>query len=143
MLPSALMLKMFTLLPADHQTWFFLSGAFLKRLPNDVRAHLVNEQTSDPLSLVLHAFNIYQSRISSASAMSPLPLMSAQFLPFVCSSCLLSHFQHSHTLGPCPRQFQTPSSASHRSNSPSLYWYHLNHAGQAQKCCVPCSWSGN
>ena len=61
MLPSTLMSKMLALLPADHQTCFFLRGAFLKGLPSDVRAHLVHDRTSDPLSLALRANEIYQS----------------------------------------------------------------------------------
>ena len=59
MLPSALMLKMLAHLPADHQASFFLRGAFLKRLPSDVRAHLVHNQISDPLSLALRTNKIY------------------------------------------------------------------------------------
>ena len=35
-LPSALMSKMLSLLPAGHEACFFLRGAFLKRLPADV-----------------------------------------------------------------------------------------------------------
>ena len=42
MLPSALMLKMLSILPADHQACFFLHGAPLKRLPSDVRAQIVH-----------------------------------------------------------------------------------------------------
>ena len=61
MLPFALMSKMLALLPANHQACFFLHGAFLKVLPPDVRAHLVQDQTTDPLSLVLCAHKIYQS----------------------------------------------------------------------------------
>ena len=59
MLPSALMSTMLALLPADHQACFFLRGDLLKRLPSDVRAHLVHDRTSYPLSLALHADKIY------------------------------------------------------------------------------------
>ena len=48
MLPSALMLQILALLPADHQACFFLCGAFLKRLLSDVRAHLVQDWILDP-----------------------------------------------------------------------------------------------
>ena len=70
MLPSALMLKMLALFPADHQACFFLCGAFLKHLPPDVRAHLVHDRTSDSLSLALSANKIYQSQVSSALALN-------------------------------------------------------------------------
>ena len=53
MLPSALMSKMLALLPADHQACFFLHGAFLKCLPSDFRAPLVQDRTSDSLSCPL------------------------------------------------------------------------------------------
>ena len=43
MLPSASMSKILAVLPADHQACFFLLGAFLKRLPSDVRATLVHD----------------------------------------------------------------------------------------------------
>ena len=49
MIPFALMSKMLALLPDNHQACFFLHGAFLKRLPPDVRAHLVHDRTTDPL----------------------------------------------------------------------------------------------
>ena len=58
MLPSALMSKMLALLPADHQACFFLHGAFLKRLPPDVRAHLVHDPTYFSLTLALRADKI-------------------------------------------------------------------------------------
>ena len=70
MLPSTLMLKMLALLPADFHACFFLCGAFFKCHPSDIRAHLVHDSTSDPHSLALHADKIYQSRISSTSAMN-------------------------------------------------------------------------
>ena len=70
MLPSALMSKMMSLLPAGHQACFFLDGAFLKCLPEDVRSRLVHDSTSDPLTLALHADKIHQSQVSSASAIN-------------------------------------------------------------------------
>ena len=59
MLPSALMSNLLALLLADHQSCFFLRGAFLKHLPSDVRAHLVHDRILDPLSLALKANEIY------------------------------------------------------------------------------------
>ena len=70
MLPPALMSKMLSLLPGGHEVCFFLHGAFLKRLPADVRSHLVHDNTSDPLTLDLRADEIHQSLVSSASAVN-------------------------------------------------------------------------
>ena len=49
MLPSALMSKKLSLLPAGHEACFLLHGAFLTPLPADVRSHLIHDNTSDPL----------------------------------------------------------------------------------------------
>ena len=65
MKPSKLMLSMLALLLVGHKTCFFLRGAFLKRLPADVRAHLLRDDFSDPISLALKADEIYHSRMSS------------------------------------------------------------------------------
>ena len=61
MQPSALMSRMLGLLPDGHKPCFFLRAAFLKHLPADVRAHLVHNRTSDPLTLILRADKIFQS----------------------------------------------------------------------------------
>ena len=62
---STLMSRMLGLLRAGHEPCFFLRAAFLKRLPADVRAHLVHDRTSDPLTLALHDKEIFQRRVSS------------------------------------------------------------------------------
>ena len=70
MLPSALMTKMLALLPSGRKACFFLCDGFLKCLPADVRFHLVNNRTTDPLSLALRGNKIYQSQVSSTYAMN-------------------------------------------------------------------------
>jgi len=67
MKPSKLMSNMLALLPLGHKPCFFLRGAFLKRLPADVRAHLLRDDFSDPIALALKADEIYQSRVSSST----------------------------------------------------------------------------
>ena len=49
------------------------------------------------------------------------------------------HSQRSPTPGPGRHRSQNPASTSHRPDSPSLCWYHLNHADQAQNSCALCS----
>ena len=66
MKPSKLMSNMLALLPIGHKPCFFLRGAFLKRLPADVRAHLLRDDFSDPISLALKADELYKSRVSSS-----------------------------------------------------------------------------
>ena len=67
MKPSKLMSNMLALLPLGHKPCFFLRGAFLKRLPADVRAHLLRDDFSDPIALALKADEIYQSKVSSST----------------------------------------------------------------------------
>ena len=139
------MSKMLSLLPSGHNACFFLRGAFLKRLPPDVQSHLVHDSTSDPLSLALHADEIHQRLVSSASTINHV-----HSTPEECSvlairappvSCGCS--QHSLTPGPCQGCPSAPSSSSCCSDSPDLCWYHCNHADRAQKCRAPCSWLEN
>ena len=122
MLPSTLMLKMLALLTADHQACFFLRGAFLKRLPSDVRAHLVHDQTSDPLSLALHANVIYQSRVSSASAVNHISSAPDDYpvLAVRDPNVYRGRSKRSPTPGPCPPRPSAPPSASRHSDSPDL-----------------------
>ena len=137
MLPSALMSKMLSLLPSGLEVCFFLHGAFLKRLPLDVRSHLVLDRTSDPLSLALCANEIHQSQVSSASAINHI-----HSAPEDCP-VLTGCSQRSPTPGPCPGHPSATPSASPCSDSPDLCWYHRNHTDRAQKCRALCSWLGN
>ena len=68
--PSKLMSSMLALLPVCRKPCFFLQGAFLKRLLADVRAYLLRDDFSDPISLALKADKIYQSRVSSSPVYS-------------------------------------------------------------------------
>ena len=144
MLPSALMSKMLSLLPAGHEAYFFLRGAFLKCLSTDVQSHLLHDNTSDPLTLVLHANEIHQSRVSSASTVNHVHSTPDGYSILAIQAPTVSHgcSQHSPTPSPCPCCPSTPPSTSPRSDSPDLCWYHRNHSDKAQKCRAPCSWSG-
>ena len=88
MKPSTpLMSRMLWFLPARHASCFFLQTAFLKCLPADIRAHLVQDRTSDPLTLTLHADKIFQSRVSSTSALNHVSstLVLGEEFPFMLS----------------------------------------------------------
>ncbi|XP_023332922.1 uncharacterized protein LOC111704805 [Eurytemora carolleeae] len=64
--PSHLMNRMLALLPEDFKPGFIFRGLFLRRLPADVRAHLLQEDISDPNALSLKADELYHS-LASAS----------------------------------------------------------------------------
>ena len=134
MKPSRLMSNMLALLPAGHEPCFFLKGAFLKRLPADIRAHLIRDDFSDPISFALKADEIYQSRVASnpVYAVSSSPEDSVNAVRSSGSSR--------------PRRSATPHTGNrqdNRSQSPTMCYYHRTWASQAKKCRAPCSWSGN
>ena len=64
--PSHLMNRMLALLPEDYKPGFILRGLFLRRLPADVRAHLQQEDISDPRALSVKADELYHSHVSSS-----------------------------------------------------------------------------
>ena len=133
MKPSKLMSNMLALLPLGHKPCFFLRGAFLKRLPANVRAHLLRDDFSVPIALALKADEIFQSKVSSSTvytvSSSPEDVVNA--------------VRSSPTNR--PRHSATPHSGSrdNRSSSPSLCYYHRTWGTKAKKCRAPCSWSGN
>ena len=134
MKPSKLMSNMLALLPVSHKPCFFLRGAFLKRLPADVQAHLLRDDFSDPISLALKADEIYKSRISS----SPVYAVSRAL-------------EDSVNAVRSPAGHRSRRSATHhaggrqdnRSLSPTMCYYHRTNSSKAKKCRAPCSWSGN
>ena len=120
MKPSKLMSSMLALLPVGHEPCFFLRGAFLKRLPAEVHAHLLRDDFSDPISLALKADKIYQSRVASnpVYAVSSTPEDSINAV-------------------------RSSGSSRSQSQSPTMCYYHRTWGSQAKKCRAPCSWSGN
>ena len=134
MKPSKLMSSMLALLPIGHKPCFFLWGAFLKRLPANVRAHLLRDDFSDPISLALKADKYYQSRVSSN------PVYSVSSAPEDSINAVRS------SASTRPRHSATPHASSRqdsRSQSPNMCYYHRSCGSQAKKCRAPCSWSGN
>ena len=104
MQPSILMSRILGLLPAGHGPCFFLRAAFLKCPPVNVSVYLVHDRTSDPLTLALCADKIFQSLMSSASAVNhfssamswkmsflftPSPLKLLVLLPLVAALAIL------------------------------------------------------
>ena len=77
----------YTLLPVGHKPCLFLRGAFLKRLPSDIYAHLLREDFSNP---IIQADAIYQSRAPPLQ-FSPSPTFQTSSIP----SMLLSLYQTS------------------------------------------------
>ena len=148
MLPSALMAKMLSYLPADHKPCWFVRCAFLHRLPAEIRCHLVDDVTEDPLKLALRADRIYRSRVTPSPAVNAVSSHpDEQTINAVRQPTKPPTNRRSVSRSPGFRRSQTPHSGStwsQRSESPdSTCWYHRKHGDKAEKCKAPCSWSGN
>ena len=145
MQPSTLMSRMLGLLHPGHEPCFFLQAAFLKRLHADVRAHLFHARTLDPLTLPLHADEIFQSCVSSSFTLNHVSaaLVLGEEFPVHAVFPQAPRTLCSATPGPSSCCAPATSLASPHSDSPSLCCYHRSHGDQAQKCQAPCSWSGN
>ena len=57
--------RMLALLPDKYKPDFILQGLFMRRLPTEVRSHLLQEKISDPRALALKSDELFRSRISS------------------------------------------------------------------------------
>ena len=145
MLPSTLMAKMLSILPEDHKPCWFLHCAFLHRLPADIRCHLVDDDTEDPIQLSLHADRIFKSRIASSPAIHAV----SDYPEYSIINSIRQPTRPTVSCRPptpssSSRRSATPHSVSRHSDSPdSLCWYHRNHAKLATKCKALCSLLGN
>ena len=102
------------------------------RLPADMKAHLLRDDFSDPISLALKADEIYKSRVSS----SPVYVVSQEDSVNAVRSSATNR----------PRRSANPHAnrnQENRSLSPSMCYYHSSWGSKAKKCRAPCSWSGN
>ena len=111
MLPSALLSRMRALLPIEHQDCLFLRYAFLKQLPADVRSHLVHDKAVDMSVLAQRDDEIYQSSLSSSSAVITVDSVHAVSTH---PSRQNHRSQRSHRVSsPVTRRSQTPAASSH------------------------------
>ena len=131
--PSHLMNRMLALLPDDHKPDFILRGLFLRRLPIEVRSHLLQEKISDPRALALKADELFQSRVSS-----PVNLLAEQIEDVRVHAVAVK----SRT-SPVARRSATPAPSSRSPVSLGPCWYHKKHGSNAQQCRKPCSESEN
>ena len=131
--PSHLMNRMLALLPDDHKPDFILRGLFLRRLPIEVRSHLLQEKISDPRALALKADELFQSRVSS-----PVNLLSEDFEEVSVNAVAVKN-----RTSPVARRSATPAPSSRSPASPGPCWYHKKHGNIAQQCRKPCYESEN
>ena len=131
--PSHLMNRMLALLPDDYKPDFILRGLFLRRLPIEVRSHLLQEKILNPHNLALKADKLFQSRV-----FSPVNLLAEQF-----QEARVSAVATKTRPSPALRRSPTPAPSPRSSVPPGPCWYHKKHGNKAQHCRKPCSESEN
>ena len=135
--------RMLALLPDDYKPDFILRGLFLRRLPIDVRSHLLRKKVSDPQALALKADELYQSRVSP----SAVNLLANDFGESLQVNLVSSHARvpsrprtpkipNSVKIPPFKRS-PTPAPTSRSPTASGLCWFHKKHGDKA------CSFSGN
>ena len=149
--PSHLMNRMLALYPDDHKPDFVLRGLFLRRLPMDVRSHLLREKVDDPIEMALKADELHQSRVSSSAVNiladdpgdTQVNLVSNHAkVPLRSGSAWNPPFRRSQTRNRSPSRSQTTAPSS-KSSTSGICWYHRKHGDNASNCREPCSFSGN
>ena len=136
--PSHLMNRMLALVPEDFKPGFIFQGLFLRRLPAEVRAHLLQEDIADPRALSLKADKLYHSLVSSSvNVLSSEETLDPQIVNAVRGSSSASRGRRSSVSS------TLSSATTSRCPASSLCWYHRSHRENALNCCKPCSWSGN
>ena len=120
MCPMLIMDCMLALLPEEHdreQPGFLFWTLFLRKLPGEIRSHLIALKSESMRSLAKKGDKYWSSR--------PMP----SSVP----SCLPSHTE----------EVKVMAVASPR-HTGGLCWYHATHGKDASKCLSPCSWkAGN
>jgi len=141
--PSILMNKMLALYPADSKPDFMFRGHFLRRLPAEIRSHLIHESILDPRALAVKADALWQSR-----ALFPVAHVSGNVEEYEAFALgrpggsskprNQSSWQRST---PASRSAPAPQSSS---GSDNVYCrYHRKFGNNAHRCFQPCTWSEN
>ena len=149
--PSHLMNRMLALYPDNFKPDFVLRGLFLRRLPMDMRAHLLREKVDDPIEMALKADELHQSRVSSSAVniLADNPddaqvnhVSNRAKVPPRSGSVRNPPPRRSQPRNRSPSRSQTPAPSS-RSSTSGFCWYHRKHGDEASNCREPCSFSGN
>ena len=140
--PSALMDEMLALL-GDHPPCFLFRQLFLERLPEDMRAQLVDEDIRDHRRLARKADKIWASRQMRgfANNVQTQPTPSSAQVPHEVSD----EYYTDGIANAVQRRTPTSSRAGRRQPPPTsnLCYYHRTFNKKARRCVKPCAWSEN
>ena len=140
--PSTLMDEMLALL-GDHPPCFLFRQLFLERLPEDMRAQLIDAGIDDCRQLARRADRIWAARqgtnyannVQTAPALAP-ECMSPGASDIGHEGCITDAVQRRPRAPPKPKKRQPPT-------APGLCYYHRTYGARARRCQQPCGWQGN
>ena len=140
--PSTLMDEMLALL-GDHPPCFLFRQLFLERLPEDMRAQLIDARIDDCRQLARRADRIWAAKqvTNYANNVQTRPAPAPEHVSLVASDigpegCITDAIQRRPYTLPKPKKKQPPT-------TPSLCYYHRTYGSRARKCQQPCGWPGN
>ena len=117
---STMMAAMLALLPEGEQPGFLFKSLFLRRLPVELREHLVSREFDSPHDMAKFADGLWDARNASTSAVSAVGRR-----------------------GGSPKRQQSPYRGKKKANRNGLCFYHHKFGVKASRCEPPCNWSGN
>ena len=140
--PSALMDEMLALL-GDHPPCFLFRQLFLERLPEDMRAQLMDEEIKDHRRLARKADRIWASRQtrSYANNVQTQPTPPFEQVPHEAPD---GNYADGSTNAVQRRTPTVPRAGRRQPPPPSnLCYYHRTYNKKARRCVKPCAWSEN
>ena len=136
--PSYLMNRMLALYHDDVKPDFVFRGLFLRRLPVEMRAHLLRELIDDPIEMALKADELHQNRVSPAAANILADSSDDALVNTVTNRSRVPPRSSAARNPPC-RRSPTPAPSA-RSSTSGFCWYHVKHGEAATNCREPCSY---
>lgn len=120
--PSQLMAAMLSLLPEGEPAGFIFMELFLRRMPVEIREHLIGSKLTDPQQLAECADELWEARNVPGGSVAAIAGRAAS-----------------------PRRKKSPrrSHAGGQKNDDGLCYYHSSYGERANKCRPPCTWQGN
>jgi hypothetical protein len=132
--PSVMMDNMLALLPEDVPPNRLFLALFLRRLPADIRDHLVTQDLKTPAEMAAAANRLFDARPQGASVAAVSASDRRGRRDFSPSSQNRRRSPSRNRRRPIPAR---------SSDNNGLCFYHDSFGKRAVKCQPPCSWAGN
>jgi hypothetical protein len=132
--PSVLMDQMLALLPDDVQPNRLFLALFIRRLPTDIRDHLVAQDLQTPAEMAAAANRLFDARPQGASIAAVNDRRNRRDN---------SPGFNGRRRSPSRRDNRRRPTPARSGENSGLCFYHDSFGKRAVKCQPPCSWSGN